>query len=620
MKNPLTILFLALLGPALGAVSFFVFADHPAAPWLALAVSIAVITGALLPAIKRFQHIQAWVNDAQIGLEKGPFGILFTKASGKPLYANGRIAELLGRSVQQILNSKTSRESTYSLPAELYQEITEQLEKGCDWTGEIYYPNASPNGRMALTTIKPIFDDAKRISHVLTLAEDIGDQNLFSRRMFVQANYDETTGLPNRIRSMQQLKRSLEKARRTEGCITLAFIDIDRTKLLNDSLGHETADKLFFEISQRLRQHLQSGDFLGHVGGDKFLMALADERDEEAVRRAGLLKTTIKEPMRIEDREINITASIGTATYPDDADDAEQLMHCAESAMYTSKEKGGDCISRYRPVLDNYAASRLSLETKLRYAIERNELDLYYQPVIDLKTNQLCGSEVLLRWHGGDDGELVPPDEFIPIAEETGLILSIGDWVLEQACHQAIAWQLEGMEPISVAINISARQFEHDHILHSVKRVLDETGLPPHMLELEITERLLINDDDETRELMHRLKGLGVRLSLDDFGTGYASLSYLKHYPFDVLKIDRSFIADARDADDSRQLTYAIIAMAHSLGMKVIAEGVEELEQRRLLKERGCDMAQGYLFTPAVSATHFLHWAMQYQALNSRSA
>lgn len=435
------------------------------------------------------------------------------------------------------------------------------------------------------------------------------------QRMFMQANYDELTGLPDRAHSLAQLRLIAEEARQDSSSFTVVFVDLDRTKLINDSLGRALADTLLVEAARRLRGGIGAGDHIGHFGGDKFLLILPGKRDADALPVISDLKHRLRDAFRAGAQEVHITASFGLATFPDDHTEPGELIHCAETAMYGAKQRGGDGVARYRSATGNEAASRLAMESHLRGALERDEFRLVYQPIIDLGNNRLAGAEALVRWHNEQLGN-PGPDRFIGVAEETGLIAGIGDWVLRRACREAVQWQLEGMSNFHISVNISARQLENDHILFSVKDALEQSGLPPQHLMLEMTEQLLVANDEYTHDLLCRLKELGIGLSLDDFGTGYASLSYLKDYPFDMLKIDRSFIHDASRAHDSRELTNAIIAMAHGLGMKVVAEGVEHLAQRQLLRERHCDMAQGYLFSPPLPPEEFSAWAEQYQSVH----
>ncbi len=554
-----------------------------------------------------------YLDQLLFGLESSPQSILFTTAEGNIAYANGNFCELIGLGGNDLTGKNLRDYRDIGVPDTLFDDVGETIAKGEEWHGELFFEKAPPSGKHTLTTCRPIFNEDNEFVFVLTLIDDISDEKVFTQRLYMNAHYDAVTGLPNRSHSIEKLEQATLAAKSRESFFSLVYINLDRFKLLNDSLGHNEGDQVLNQIAGRLRNTVHSNDLVSNLGGDKFMVLLQNQRDEDAVRSVVAIRKAIAEPVDVSGQELSLSASIGLTTFPDDAKNAPDLLRNAESAMYHAREQGGDGFYRYRHEVDNRAASRLAMESHLRYAIDRDELHLAYQPVISLEQNELVGAEALLRWRNRELDNPTP-DMFIPIAEETGLILPIGDWVLEQACLQAVEWRR--LNPNFVmAVNICAKQFEKGHILNAVEHALSVSGLPPHCLELEVTERLLMGNDSLTKNLLYRLKDMNVRLALDDFGTGYASLSYLKQYPFDLLKIDRSFIADCQESEQSRQLVLAIVSMAHSLGMKVIGEGVERLEQRRLLKDVECDMAQGYLFTPAITADRFTSWADQYQQL-----
>ncbi len=592
----------------------------------ALAASCAVLLSCLLfnqhrhrQLAQRRDQLKSRFAKLMLALDNSPYAVLFADLRGRPLYVNERLAQLLNTPRERLLASNLAEEAPrFGLSPALYQDVVEHLRGGREWTGELFYPEATGGGRNALTSVRSVADASGRQRHVLALAEIVDDELALGRQLYLQANYDPLTGLPNRNRSLARLELLAETAQRQGDSFSLIYIDIDRIRVVNDSLGRANGDTLLSEAAARLRSGLGPGDHLGHLGGDKFLVLLAKRSADAVGPLVSALKLQLREPFTIGGHSIAVTASFGIADYPRDEQRPLELLHCAESAATAAKARGGDTIARYRPAPNQCdSASRLLLENGLRNALQRDELALAFQPVIALGSNRLLGAEVLLRWHNAELGN-PGPEQFIPIAEESGLIMAIGDWVLKNACRQAAGWSDAELGPLRIAVNISARQLQNDHILFSIRDALEQSGLAPERLELEVTEQLLVGDSAEVRDRLQRIKELGVRLALDDFGTGYASLSYLKHYPFDVLKIDRSFVRDAASADDSRTLTSAIIAMAHALGMEVVAEGVEQPEQRQFLRERGCDMAQGFLFSAPVAPEHFCDWAERYQALQGQ--
>jgi diguanylate cyclase (GGDEF)-like protein/PAS domain S-box-containing protein len=440
------------------------------------------------------------------------------------------------------------------------------------------------------------------------LVQDISERRAFEAQLAYQATHDALTGLPNRELNNDRLVQALAHAARQKNILALLFLDLDRFKYINDTLGHDVGDELLKEVAERLRSCLRQEDTLARIGGDEFTLILPalTHVDDAALVAQNILRT-LERPFSIAGHELFAPGSIGITFYPFDASEASVLIKNADTAMYVAKSRGGNTYQFYSEHMNAKARERLELERQLRHAQERGELQLYYQPQVEAGSMRIVGVEALLRWQHPELG-LVAPSEFIPLAEETGLIIPIGEWVLRTACAQGMAWHATGLT-VSVGVNLSARQFAQPRLFETIRTILEQTGLPPHLLDLELTESAVMQQGGETIAILQRLRQLGVSLSLDDFGTGYSSLSYLKHFPIDTLKIDRAFVKDITGKTGDGTLAAAIIAMAHSLSMKVIGEGVESAEQLAFLQARQCQVIQGFYFSrplPREAATELL--------------
>jgi diguanylate cyclase (GGDEF)-like protein/PAS domain S-box-containing protein len=418
-----------------------------------------------------------------------------------------------------------------------------------------------------------------------------------------QAHFDLVTGLPNRYFFADRLEERVTQAAGKGGGFAVCFIDLDRFNQINDSLGHTAGDDVLAQVADRLRRMISTDDLLARMGGDEFTLILGRvSNPEAAARQARRLLTSLEEPLVIEGRELFVSASVGVAIYPLDGQDATTLLKHADSAMYRAKAAGRNGVSSFKPELGFAAAARLELSNLLRRAIDQDQFELHYQPQIDLSSGTIMGVESLIRWRHPERG-LILPSDFIPVAEESALMARISEWVLLEACRQAAEWHRARMPALRIAVNISARWFEHDDIVQKVGQALRQSNLDPRLLDLEITESLLMHDPEGSAVRIERLRSMGVRVSIDDFGTGYSSLAYLQRFPVDALKIDRSFVwALGSQEGGSAALVQAIIALAHSLELAVVAEGVEVQAQHDLLKRLGCDEAQGYLYARPVPA------------------
>ncbi|MRW89734.1 EAL domain-containing protein [Duganella sp. FT80W] len=444
--------------------------------------------------------------------------------------------------------------------------------------------------------------DTDHAATLVAVIEDISQRKQFEEELMHLARHDALTGLANRTLLLDRVAQAIAQARRSGAQVAMLFLDLDRFKTINDSLGHDAGDRVVIEVGRRLKQAVRDADTVARLGGDEFVVLLAELPSEHiAAALAQKVLSALFKPMLIHGHELAPACSIGISLYPRDGADGKTLLKNADAAMYQAKAQGRGNYQFYSEEMNARTLDRLTLESGLRHAIERGELQLMYQPQIDLASGAVIGAEALLRWRQGG-GQLVMPDAFIAIAEETGLIVPIGEWVLRTACAQHVAWQRAGLPELRVAVNLSARQFRQPGMDAMVARVLAETGCHASALELEITESVLMDRPDSAAQTLQRLSEMGVLLAIDDFGTGYSSLSYLKRFPINALKIDRSFVRDIpADADDSA-IAGAVIALAHSMGLTVVAEGVETPQQRDFLRQLHCDQAQGYLFSEPVSA------------------
>jgi diguanylate cyclase (GGDEF)-like protein/PAS domain S-box-containing protein len=502
--------------------------------------------------------------------------------------------ELLGRD-QRIVNSGVH-------PDDFFAGMWASVIQGEIWRGEIC--NRARDGQLYWVdaTIVPLKDADGQAVRYISVMLDITQHKESQQRITHLATHDALTGLPNRTLLQDRIQQAIAHDRRQRARTALLFIDLDQFKTINDSLGHDMGDQLLKEAAARLVSCVRTEDTVARQGGDEFIVLLPSiDLAQDAGVVAAKLLDTLNQPFEINDKQMHIGASIGIAVFPDDGADVDSLMKNSDIAMYHAKESGRNIYQFFTESMNRQAMERQSLGADLRHALARGELLLNYQPIVDARSGELASMEVLLRWSHPERG-MVPPARFIPLAEQTGLIVPIGEWVLRTACAQLKSWQAQGYAVPRLAINISARQFRQQDFLEGILQILHETGVDASLIELEITEGVLIDDAEEVKVTLNRLSELGVQIALDDFGTGYSSLSYLKRFPIDTLKIDRSFVMDiARDRDDAAIVT-AIIAMAHSLGMNVVAEGVEDAAQLAFLREKKCDYLQGYYFSRPCTA------------------
>lgn len=441
--------------------------------------------------------------------------------------------------------------------------------------------------------------------HFIGVLRDITERKMNDERLRFLATRDHLTGLPNRALFRERLEDAVAAADSQGHLVGIFFVDLDHFKNINDTMGHHVGDRVLQAVGRRLESYVRPGDMVCHLSGDEFTIILDTLHDvQEAARLAEHLLEHLSQPFEVEGREIYTSASIGIVIYPDNAETIGNLLKNVDTAVHQAKRQGRNTFTFYTEKLSEHMVRRLQIENGLRRCLERRELRVVYQPKVDLESGEVIGAEALLRWISDDLG-FVSPGEFIPIAEETGLIVPIGDWVLREVCRQIDAWLNEGRAPMRVAVNLSARQFRETSLTSQIMDILNTTGLNAELLELELTESMLVENADEAIQALWALKGIGISLSIDDFGTGYSSLSYLKRFPIDSLKIDQSFVRDIPDSNDDMSITKAIISMGRSLELKLVAEGVETYDQAAFLRANGCHVAQGYLFSKPVSADEF---------------
>jgi len=533
-------------------------------------------------------------------------GVVITDLTPRILTVNRAYSEITGYAEAEVLGRNPSLLKSGRQDEAFYQALWANIRETGHWQGEIW--NRRKNGEIfpQLLTISTVYDGEGLPSHYVGVMTDISQLKQSEARLEHLAHYDPLTDLPNRLLLQSRLEHALEHAERHQQQIAVLFLDLDRFKNVNDSLGHPVGDELLEALARRLSERLREDDTLGRLGGDEFLVLLENlGRAEEAAGVAQTLLQLLDQPFSLPSgHEVYVGASIGISLYPDDGATVTELIKNADVAMFQSKEQGRNTASFYTPTLTVAANERLDMESRLRRALANGEFVLHYQPQLDAQSGALIGCEVLVRWNSPDEG-MISPLRFIPLAEETGLIVPLGEWVLRTACAQAKAWLEAGMPPLLMAVNLSGRQLQQRDIVQRVAAVLEETGLPADHLKLELTESMIMGRGEQAVELLHALKALGLYLSIDDFGTGYSSLAYLKRFPIDELKIDQGFVRDIPHDLNDTEIAAAIIAMARNLNLKVMAEGVETPEQLDFLRRQGCHAYQGYLFSRPVPADQF---------------
>lgn len=538
-------------------------------------------------------------------LEQTADSVMITDINGVIEYVNQAFERTTGYSAAEAIGSRPSIVKSGRHDNAFYKKLWETILSGKVYRdviinrrkdGTLYYEEKS---------ITPLKDQKGKVINFISAGMDITKRMQAEERLHHLAYHDVLTDLPNRTLFMERLSHALLQRHEDGAKVAVLFLDVDRFKAINDTLGHESGDRFLQSFSRLLLGCVRSGDTVSRFGGDEFAILLENVTSVEAVSAvAEKILDTLSRPFRVEGPDLYVTTSIGIAIYPDDADNANILLKQADSAMYQAKETGRNTFKFYSDEMSVKASRRLLVESHLRGALEKGEFHLNYQPQVEVLSGRIIGAEALLRWNNPKLG-MVSPMEFIPIMEDIGMIKEVGEWVLHTACKQVKEWNAGLPHPLRIAVNISGRQFSDTGLRNQIARVLDEVGLDHQLLELEITESVLMQDDKATMENLRELHGMGMKLSIDDFGTGYSSLSYLKRFPVDCLKIDRSFVRDITSDPDDATIVSAIIAMAHRLNLEVVAEGVETPEQLDYLRQCHCDIIQGYFYSPPVSAGEF---------------
>jgi diguanylate cyclase (GGDEF)-like protein/PAS domain S-box-containing protein len=547
---------------------------------------------------QRAQHVQETsLKQAAAVFDSTQEGVLVTDPRQRIVHVNPAFSRITGYSTEEVLGQTPKLFASGKHDAEFYQQMWLALKENGEWSGEIW--NRRKNGEVypQWQNLRCIYDNQGQLSHYVAVFSDLSALKRSREELDQLAHYDPLVNLPNRLLFTERAKQDLERARANKRSGALLLIDLDHFKDINESLGHSLGDALLQAVSTRLGEHLEKGMTLGRLGGDEFALLCEGYGAEKATALALRILDRLNEPFLIGSQELFSSASIGIVLYPypTDVQNAEQLMRNADSALFKAKSNGRSTYAFYSEELTSQARQRVELVTALRQALEQGQLRLHYQPIYDLRQGTISGFEALVRWQHPEKG-LIAPGAFIPIAEETGLISAIDHWVLEQACNQAREWLGQGHPLGFIAVNISSRLFGNGELDLQVATILARSGLEARHLELEITESAVIQDPDAALVLLQRLRALGVQLAIDDFGTGYSSLQRLKRMNVHKLKIDQGFVRGLPDDRDDAAITRSVIGLAHNLGLRVVAEGIETAEQATFLLGQNCDYGQGYGF------------------------
>ncbi len=537
--------------------------------------------------------------------------IIITDTNGTIISVNPAFARITGYSAEEVIGKNPRILNSGKQSKEFYADMWGDLVRNGYWNGEVWNrrkDGASYAGRLSISALR---DETGRVTHYVGATSDITEFKLAQDRVRHLAYYDQLTGLPNGSLMRDRVNQLISSAQRDRREFALIFIDLDNFKNVNDSLGHHVGDLLLQTLAGRIRGAVREVDTVARMGGDEFVVVLPDVGAEGAQQVARKIIGQVTNTFGIGAHRITMTTSAGIGMFPRDGADIESILKNAELALYRAKSKGKNDYAFFTEEMNTLAIERMRMEGELRHALLNEDLVLYYQPQVSMKTRQVVGMEALVRWPHPTH-KMVPPDQFIGLAEESDLIIQLGEWTIHEACRQMRQWQRNGLQILPVAVNVSAKQIRHSDFYDSVESALRKAGLEAKYLELELTERAMMTDMERTLEVMNRVGNMGVKFAVDDFGTGYSSLAYLKHLPLDKLKIDKSFVQDIAIDENDREISNSIIQLAHGLNLSVVAEGVETQQQMAILLGQGCDSAQGYLFSrplPSHEVGAFLHAA-----------
>ncbi|KTD30599.1 EAL and GGDEF domain-containing protein [Legionella israelensis] len=548
------------------------------------------------------------IRHLALAIEQSPVLILITDTLGTIEYASGKLTELTGYTSDEIIGKKADVLKSGMTHKNVYRKLWNSLLLGKEWRGELLNKNKIGDLFWVSAIISPLRNNSGTITHYLAIMEDITQQKSYEEMLKHQATYDTMTNLPNRITGHTKLEQSILSAKNNKSKLAILFIDLDEFKPINDSFGHAIGDLLLQQLSSRILNCVRRADTVARLGGDEFMIILDNiqhPKDAEGIAKKCL--KSCSEPIVIEANQLSVTASIGIAIYPDHGKDAKQLMRHADTAMYKAKADGKNNLQIYNNKMADMVINETYLKYELQNAIQKNELCLHYQPVIEVNNHTVIAAEALLRWHNHHLG-YISPIQLIPLAEETDLIMPLGNWILETACRHAKSWQKAG-KPVKIAVNISYLQLKHPSFITQIKQVLNRTQLNAEDLILEIAESSLIDNSPQILKQLKKLNEMKVNCTIDDFCIGYSSLSYIRSYPFKGLKIDRSYIQSLQQTSKNDfSLIHSIVSMSRQLKLKVIAKGVETLEQYQLIRDLNCDLVQGYYVSKALNDTQFLKW------------